>query len=69
MLGRWQEGVDVYYVSGWAADARSDGSIVLAGRTQGEWDGELNGETDLIAVALDEDGAELWRWQVSLWRR
>lgn len=40
---------------------------MLAGRTQGEWQGELVGTTDFVAVALDEDGEELWRWQVSLW--
>lgn len=48
----------------YAATPRVDGSIVLAGVTDGNWDGELVGTTDFAAVALDEDGAELWRYQV-----
>lgn len=67
MLYLGQAGIPTYFVSAWAAAARADGSIVLAGRTQGDWGGELVGTTDFAAVALDEDGAELWRWQVSLW--
>ncbi len=49
-----------------AVAGRSDGSIVLAGSTTGAWDeaGEKVGIRDFAAVALDEDGQELWRWQV-----
>lgn len=47
-----------------AARARPDGSIILAGYTDGDWDGEVVGLSDFAAVALDEDGVELWRWQV-----
>lgn len=47
-----------------ASAARADGSIVLAGWTDGDWEGELVGTLDFAALALDEDGAELWRWQV-----
>lgn len=38
------------------------------GNTEGGWDGELSPEatTDFVAVALDEHGGELWRWQVTL---
>lgn len=46
-----------------ASAARSDGSIVLGGITDGDWDGDLSGIVDICAVALDEDGEELWRWQ------
>lgn len=38
--------------------------MVLAGWTDGDWFGERVGINDFAAVALDEDGAELWRWQV-----
>ncbi len=44
--------------------ARSDGSVVLVGATTGAWDGVKTGINDFAAVALDEDGLELWRWQV-----
>lgn len=44
---------------------QSDGSLVLAGSTSEDWDGENAGGTDDFAVvALDGDGDELWRWQV-----
>lgn len=55
------EGRGVYAAG---AAARADGSIVLAGYTNGDWAGEMVGQTDFASVALDEDGAELWRWQV-----
>lgn len=51
----------------YGAAARADGSVVLAGFAYGFWDTALSGpggSTDFIAVALDEDGAEIWRWQV-----
>ena len=53
----------------YASAARPDGSVVLAGTTYGSWKGDLSGTdavADFIAVALDEDGEELWRWQVRL---
>ncbi len=46
------------------ATARSDGSVVLVGATTGVWDRVKTGSSDFAAVALDEDGLELWRWQV-----
>lgn len=51
-----------------ASAARPDGSVVLAGYTDGRWHAELSLEaiTAFVAVALDEDGAELWRWQVTV---
>ena len=45
---------------------QADGSILLAGYTEGDWDGESAGERDFIMVALSADGEELWRWQVKL---
>ncbi len=53
---------DIVYSRG--ATARSDGSVVLVGATTGAWDGVMTGISDFAAVALDEDGLELWRWQV-----
>lgn len=53
-------------VIGWGAAARADGSIVVAGSTEGDWNGDLVGTRDFMAVALDDDGEELWRWQVCL---
>lgn len=52
-----------------ASAARPDGSVVLAGGTDGAWHrniSSVNASMDFMAVALDEDGAELWRWQVRL---
>ena len=51
-------------VAAFDSAARADGSIVLAGWTSGNWFGEVAGLQDFAAVALDEDGEELWRWQV-----
>lgn len=42
-----------------------DGSVVLAGSTEGSWDGERAGDvSDFAAVKLNADGEEVWRWQV-----
>lgn len=51
----------------YAAAARKDGSVVLAGRTFGPFHKPLStmdGYSDFAAVAIDENGTELWRWQV-----
>ena len=54
-------GIDTFYG---AADGQ-DGSIVLAGVTEGSWQGaHLGGTNDFAAVKLDADGVEVWRWQV-----
>ena len=37
---------------------------MLAGTTSGVWDDQRIGINDFAAVALDEDGLELWRYQV-----
>lgn len=42
-----------------------DGSFVLAGRAEGVWSGDSSaGGLDFVAVKLDADGQEVWRWQV-----
>eukprot|EP00752_Nemacystus_decipiens_P013341 g11811.t1 len=41
-----------------------NGSYVLAGRTEGSWDGTNAGGSDVAAVELDPEGNELWRFQV-----
>lgn len=49
----------------YAAAAVEDG-VVLAGSTDGEWDGidSAFGEEDFAVVKLSTDGEEVWRWQV-----
>lgn len=50
-----------------AAAARVDGSVVLVGKSTGTFASSLyttDGESDFAAVAIDENGQELWRWQV-----
>lgn len=44
-----------------------DGSIVLAGYTRGDWDGQNAGEADFAAIKLDAEGNEIWRLQVSVY--
>ena len=72
------DGITVIYQSGTTGEAgaygraaavRGDGSIVVGGLTSGSFATDFVGEDgamDFIAVALDEDGNELWRWQVIL---
>lgn len=51
------------------AVARGDGSVVLGGHTYGSFANHFTGDTDaadFLAIAIDKDGNELWRWQVSL---
>ncbi|CAM9534982.1 unnamed protein product [Ectocarpus sp. 12 AP-2014] len=45
------------------AVVNSDGSVVLAGSTEGDWGGTNAGLGDFAAVKLDESGAVLWKWQ------
>lgn len=49
----------------YAVISSTDGSTVLAGFTEGNWEGETNGNRDFAAVSLDADGKEMWRYQVS----
>lgn len=41
-----------------------DGSMVFAGKTDGDWGKENAGKSDFVAMKLDIDGNLLWRWQV-----
>ena len=43
---------------------QSGDGVILAGRTEGGWDGTSAGDIDFCAVKLAADGEELWRWQV-----
>ena len=40
-----------------------DGGVLLAGSTEGSFAADNAGERDMIAVWLDADGNEKWRWQ------
>ena len=42
-----------------------DGSIVLAGETEGDWNGTNLGLIDLAAFKLNEDGTLQWKFQVT----
>lgn len=48
---------------------QADGTIILGGYTAGTWSGSNAGgdagEDDFAVVALDADGKEMWRWQVT----
>lgn len=47
--------------------AEDDGSIVLAGVSRGAWGNSTTALTgDFAVVKLDDNGAEVWRWQVTL---
>lgn len=43
-----------------------DGSVVLAGESAGSWNGLKKGSLDFIAIKIDSEGEEMWRWQVKL---
>lgn len=42
-----------------------DGSVIIAGGSRGDWGGPNAGSGDFAAVKLDENGDEVWRWQVT----
>lgn len=42
----------------------TDGSVMLAGHTDGIWNAESTGEVDFAAVKLDAEGEVVWKWQV-----
>lgn len=59
----WQEGTEAAdYVS--VVLVGEDGGLVLAGYSTGAWGQQNLGEEDFVVIKLDEDGSELWRWQV-----
>lgn len=48
-----------------AVAVQADGTIILGGYTDGDWSGSNSGGYDVAIVALDADGSEIWRWQVT----
>lgn len=40
-----------------------DGSVALGGRTVGLFGSDADGNSDFVAIKLDKDGNEEWRWQ------
>lgn len=45
--------------------AGDNGSVIMSGHTRGVFQGKMNaGHEDAVAIKLDRNGAELWRWQV-----
>ena len=46
------------------ATALADGSVVLGGSTEGDWNTTNKGLKDFAAVKLDIGGVEEWRYQV-----
>ncbi len=43
-----------------------DGSVLVAGSTEGSFGTGLGGERDMIVVSLNAEGGEQWRWQSGL---
>lgn len=43
----------------------TDGSIILAGASSGDWSASNLGARDFTACKLDADGNLLWKWQVA----
>lgn len=48
-----------------AASMLGDGTVMLAGDTEGSWGAVNAGHKDFVAVILDSNGNETRRWQVS----
>lgn len=44
--------------------AVGDGSVVMAGSTEGSWNEDNEGGDDFAAVKLDSNGSVVWKWQV-----
>ena len=43
-----------------------EGSVLVAGSTEGSFATDLGGERDMIVVSLNAEGEEQWRWQSGL---
>lgn len=43
-----------------------DGSVVCTGVSRGLWGNSNPGGSDFAAAKLDENGTEVWRWQVTI---
>lgn len=53
----------------YAVIAGTDGSTVLAGVTEGDWEERVLDYKDFAALSLDADGKLMWRYQVSRFTR
>lgn len=63
---RLLEQAGTIYEDEWeSAVAGTNGSIVLAGFTEGSWETTIKGDADFAAVTLDAAGRTLWSYQVS----
>ncbi|CAN0289997.1 unnamed protein product, partial [Ectocarpus fasciculatus] len=60
---RWQDGTDGVDHLGAVAETADGTGYILAGYTEGDWEGENAGDGDFAVVMLDVDGNESWRWQ------
>lgn len=47
-----------------AAAAANNGSVIIAGYTEGSYGAVNAGSGDFVAVKIDRDGNILWQWQV-----
>ena len=47
-----------------AAAAVDDGSVIIAGYTEGSYGAVNSGSTDFVAVKIDRDANLMWKWQV-----
>lgn len=65
-----QDGTNVHDVLREVA-VQADGSILLAGATDGDWSGANAGDNngDWAVVSLSTTGEENWRWQVTCIRK
>lgn len=48
---------------------KADGTVLLGGHTEGDWNGLNAGGRDFALVELNRSGDEMWRWQVTNTRR
>ncbi|CAM9572083.1 unnamed protein product [Ascophyllum nodosum] len=61
VLWTWQDGTNSS--DGWDGLAIGvDGSVVLAGKTQGSWNATSAGDNDWAAMKLDAEGKVVWKW-------
>ncbi|CAM9350235.1 unnamed protein product [Scytosiphon promiscuus] len=62
-LWHFQDGTDGEDVASGVVISPEDGSVVVVGSTQGDWDGTSSGEEDFAAFKLDSNGTLIWKWQ------
>ncbi|CAM9665617.1 unnamed protein product [Chrysoparadoxa australica] len=62
-LWRWSDGTEDWESFNAATMLPGGAGVLLVGDTYGNFHGESAGGSDFVAVALDTQGTELWRWQ------